>query len=86
MAGIIVKIERIDTFGRKVTQEINRDWWIHVIRTVDGSVTQPAAGMEIGFKLFVITEDRKIGSEEKSTGSTRSYTVSPAHFNGYAGP
>ena len=31
-----VKIERVDTFGLKVTQESNRDWWIHVIRTVDG--------------------------------------------------
>ena len=26
--GIIVKIERIDAFGRKVTQETNREWWI----------------------------------------------------------
>ena len=35
MTGIIVKIERVDTFGRKVTQKSNREWWIHMIRTVD---------------------------------------------------
>ena len=26
MTGIIVKIERVDTFGREVTQESSREW------------------------------------------------------------
>ena len=49
MTGMIDKIERVDTFGRKVTQESNREsaWlgkWMGYI--------QPIAGMVIGIKLF----------------------------------
>ena len=60
MTGIIVKIECVDTFGQKVTQEINREWWILVTR---GWVIRNRLQV-IQFKLLVIIEDRKIGSQQ----------------------
>ena len=51
------------TFIQKVTRENNREWWIHVTEPWIGD-TQSVEGMVIAFKLFVIIEDREIGSQE----------------------
>ena len=56
MTGVIMKIERVDTLGRNVTQETT-------VNNRNGD-TQPVVGMVIGYKQFVILEDRKTGSQE----------------------